>query len=106
VDEKYFPVVAARLMFGFYINWSYLAAVLSRAKVGPGPIMCVVETQTGWTRSEHNPEHSVRRDEGRPFFCSTIYGSGNHLAMPVQLLGSVGVIVNFDRGRLTFSETQ
>jgi hypothetical protein len=66
----------------------------------------VVETQTGWTRSEPNPPHSVRRDKRRPFFRSTIYVSGNHQTVPMQLFGSVGVILNFDRGWLTFFETQ
>jgi hypothetical protein len=68
--------------------------------------MCVVETETRWSRSENYSAHSARWDEGCSFFGSAIHVGGDHLAMPVQLLRSVGVVVDFDRGRLTFFETQ
>jgi len=84
-------------MFGFYINRSDLPAVLSCAKIGPGPIVRVIETQTGRTRSEHNPAHSVCGNKGRPFFGSAIDVSRNHLAVPMQLFGSVRFVVYFDR---------
>ena len=105
-DEKHFPVVAPWLVLGFDINRPDLAAVLSGVEIGTRPIVRVIETETGWTRSEHNPAHSARRNERRPFFRSAIHVSGNHLAVPVQLLGSVRVIVHFDRRCLTFFETQ
>jgi 3-phenylpropionate/cinnamic acid dioxygenase small subunit len=75
-------------------------------KIGARPIMRVIETETRWLRSENYSAHSVRWDEGRSFFGSAIHISGDHLTMPVQLLRSVGVVVDFDRGRLTFFETQ
>jgi hypothetical protein len=75
-------------------------------EIGACPIMRVIETETGWAGIEHNPTHSLRRDERRPFFGGAIHVGGDHLAMPVQLLRSVGVVVDFDRGGLTFFETQ
>jgi hypothetical protein len=46
----------------------------------------------------------VRWDEGRSFFGSAIHVGGDYLAMPMQLLRSVGVVVDFDRRWLTFFE--
>ena len=49
---------------------------------------------------------SVRRDERRPFFGSAIHIRRKELAVPMELLGSVRVVVDLDRNRLTFFETQ
>ena len=105
-NQKDFPVVGARVMLWLNVNWSYLRAVLPRVEVGGRAIVRVIETETGRPRRERNAAHSVCRDEGRPFFRSAIHVCRNHLAMPVQLLGNVGVVVHFDRGWLTFLETQ
>jgi hypothetical protein len=64
----------------------------------------VIETETRWPCSENYSAHSVRRDEGRSFFGGAIHLGGNHLAMPVHLLRSVGVVMDFDRRWLTFFE--
>jgi hypothetical protein len=64
----------------------------------------VIETEARWSRHKDYSAHTVRRDEGRSLFGSAIHIGGNHLAMPVQLL--MCVIVDFDRRRLTFFETQ
>jgi hypothetical protein len=55
---------------------------------------------------EHYPAHSARRDERRSFFRSAIHVSGDHLAMPMELLGSVRVVVHLDRYLLAFFKTQ
>jgi 3-phenylpropionate/cinnamic acid dioxygenase small subunit len=68
--------------------------------------MRVIKTETGGSRRENYSAHSARRDEGRSFFGSAIHVSGDHLAMPVQLLRSVCVVVDFDRRWLIFFETQ
>ena len=70
----------------------------------PGPIMRVIKTETRRSRLENYSAHSVRRDEGSSFFGSAIHVGGNHLAMPVQLLRSVCVVVDFDRRWLIFFE--
>ena len=93
-------------MFGVDVHGSHLAAVLSRMEMGTGPVMRVMETETRWPRSEDYAAHSVRGDEGRSFFGCAIHVSGNHLAMPVQLLRCVCIVVDFDRRCLTFFETQ
>src|SRR3984885_11167167 len=105
-DEKDFSVIAPWLMFRLYIYRPDLTAVLSPMKISTCPIVRVIETETGWTRSERNPAHSARRDERCPFLGSSVHVCGDHLAMPVQLLGSVGVVVHFDRRWLTIFETQ
>jgi hypothetical protein len=66
-------------------------------QIGARPIMGVIETESRWSRSENYSAHSVRWDEGRSFFGSAIHVGGHHLAMPVQLLRSVCVVVDFDR---------
>src|SRR5216684_1483327 len=105
-DEEDLPVVASRLMLRLYVNRSDLTAVLSSVEISTRPIVCVIETETGWTRSEHNPAHSACRDERRPFFRSAIHVRRNKLSVPVQLLRSVRVIVYLDRYRLAFFETK
>jgi len=93
-------------MLGFDVYGSDLAAVLSRVEIGAHPIVRVIETETRWSGSENYSARSARRDEGRSFFGSAIHVSGDHLAMPVQLLGSVCVVVDFDSRWLIFFETQ
>ena len=39
----------------------------------------------------------VRRDEGRALLGGAIHVGGHELAVPVQLLGRVGVVENIDR---------
>src|SRR5581483_1656779 len=64
--EKHFPVVAPGLVLGFDIYRSDLAAVLSRVEIGTRPIVRVIETETGWTRSERNPAHPRAGMNGVP----------------------------------------
>src|SRR6266852_3623840 len=104
--EKDFPVVAPRVMLGLYVNRSDLTAVLSSVEISTRSIMRVIETETGWTRSEYNLAHSACRDERRPFFRGAIHVRRNKLSVPVQLLRSVRVIVYLDRYRLSFFETK
>src|SRR6266403_1744337 len=68
--------------------------------------MRVIETETRWARSEHNPAPSVRRDEGCPFFRCSVHIWRNELSMPMQLLGCIRVVMHFDRRCLTLFETQ
>jgi hypothetical protein len=66
----------------------------------------VVEAETGRAGSEGNPSHAVRWNKGRAFFRSAVYLGGNYLTMPMELLGSVGIVVNFYFGWLGFFEPQ
>src|SRR5712692_1319672 len=104
--EKDFPLVAPRLMLGLYVNRSDLTAVLSSVEISTRPIMRVIETEAGWTRSEHNPAHSACWDERRPFFRSAIHIRRNKLSVPVQLLRGLRVVVHLNRHRLAFLEPQ
>src|SRR5882724_196037 len=83
--EKHLPVVAPRLMPGLYVNRPELATVLSCVEIRTRPIMRVVETETGRTRSEHDAAHSVRRDERSSFLRRAIHIRRNELSVPMQL---------------------
>jgi hypothetical protein len=92
-------------MLGFDVYGAYLAAVLARMEIGTGTIMRVIETEARWSRRESYAAHPVRRDEGRPFFGGAIHVSRDYLTVPMQLLRSVCVVVDFDRRCLTFLES-
>src|SRR5882762_4912558 len=68
--------------------------------------MRVVKTKARGPRSKHNPAHSVRGDERRPFFRCSVHIRRNELSMPMQLLPCIRVVMHFDRHRLTLFETQ
>src|SRR5712692_10976619 len=91
-------------MLRFDIDGSDLAAVLSGVKIAARAVVCVIETETGRSRSEHDTAHSVRRDEGRPFFRRAIHVRRNKLSVPVQLLRSVRVVVNVNDNLMHFFE--
>ena len=104
--EKDFAIVSAGLVPGFDVNRTDLPAVLPREKIGARAIVRVIETKPGGAGSEGDAPHAMRRDERRPLLCRTIDIGRNHLPMPVQLLGRVGVVVDFDRRWLAFLEAQ
>jgi hypothetical protein len=93
-------------MLRLYVNRPDLAAVVSHVEIGTCPIVRVIETETGWTWSEHNPVRSARRDEGRPFLRRAIRVCRNELSVPMQLLRGVSIVAHFHRHRLAFLETQ
>jgi hypothetical protein len=66
----------------------------------------VVKTEPRRPWRKHDAPHAACRNEGRSFFRSAVYFGENHLAVPVELFGSVGVVVNLDGRCLPFVETQ
>jgi len=70
------------------------------------PIMRMVETETGRTRSEDDAPHPARRDEGRPFLRRAIHIRRNELSVPMQLLWGVRIVVYVYRHRLALFEAQ
>src|SRR3984893_16432449 len=105
-DEKDFPVVASRLMLGLYVNWPDLAAVLSSVEIGSGPIVGMIEAETGSSGSDDNPPHPMGRDEGCPFLRRTIHIRRNELSVPMQLLRDVRITVYFHCDRPALFEAQ
>ncbi len=99
-------MIAPRIMLGLDVDRSDLAAVLSGVQIGTRPIVRVIKTKTRWARSECNPPHPVRRNKRCTFFRSAIHVSGNHLAVPMQLLGSVRVVADFYAHGLPLFKTE
>jgi len=62
--------------------------------------------ETRWPWSERNSAHPMRGDERRAFFRCAIHVRQNHLTVPMQLFGSVRVVVDIDGRRLALFETQ
>ena len=103
--EKDFPVVAARLVFGFDINRPDLATVLSRVEVGTRPIMRVVETETdgrGVNTMRRIPRAGIK---GVPSSAAPSTSAGTIWPCQCSCSGSVRVVVHFDRHWLTFFES-
>ena len=50
---------------------------------GAGPLLCVIETETGGSRRECDPAHSMRWDEGRPLFRCLVDIRRSELPVPM-----------------------
>jgi hypothetical protein len=62
----------------------------------------VIEAKAGWFRHEGDAAHAMRRNVWRSLLGGAINISRNELAMPVQLFGRLGVVVDIDDDPLTF----
>ena len=79
-------------MLGFDVHGADLATVLAVVQIRTRPVVRVIEPESRGTRREHDAAHSMCRDEWRAFLGSAIHVSGNELAMPMQLFGSIGIV--------------
>jgi hypothetical protein len=82
------------------------AAVLAGAEVGSGAHVGLIEAQAGGAGDEGDAPAAARGDEGRALLGGSIHVRGNGLAVPVHLLGAVGLIVDVDGDGATFFEAQ
>ena len=82
-----------------------LAAVLAGPQVGPGDEVRVVEAEARWTRGERDAPMAVCRYERRALFGGAVDVDRHGLAVPVQLLGRVGVVVDIERDRPAFAQS-
>ena len=64
--------------------------------------MSVVETKTRGLRHEGNAAHAVCRNVWRALLGGAINIDGNKLAVPVELLGRVGVVEDIDNDPFAF----
>ncbi len=104
--EKNLSVVGARIVPRLDVNGPHQTGILTGVQVGPRAHMSVVKAVARRPGSKRDPAASVRRDVGRPFFGRTVDVGGEELAMPVQLFGNVGPVVDFDGDRFAFLESQ
>ncbi len=68
--------------------------------------MRVIETKTGWLWCKYDAAFAVCWKEGRALFGSAVHIDGNLLAVPMQLLRSIGVVVNVNGDLPAFLETK
>ena len=105
-SEEHFAVVTAGFVAWLDIDRSDLAGILACAKVGASAIVRVIEAESGRPRSEDDATMAVRGNIGRAFFGGAVDVNRNLLAVPVELLGSVGVVADVDGGLLAFPEAE
>ncbi len=105
-DEEHFAVVPAGFVLWLDVDRPDLAAVLPGRKVRASAIMRVIEAEAGGTWLENEPALAMRGDKGRPFFGGAVDVGRNFLPVPVELLGSVGVVEHVDGNLPAFFEAQ
>src|SRR5579862_6984064 len=104
--QENLAVVTAGIVGWFDVRGTNLAAVLSGVQVGASAIVGVIEAQPGRFWRERDDARPAGGNVWRAFFGGAIHIGRDKLAVPVELLGCVGVVVNFDRDRLAFLEPQ
>src|SRR5580700_8022907 len=104
--EKNFTVIFARFLARLNVDRTDLATVLSGGQIGSGAIVRVVEAEADWLWCEDDAALAMSRDEGSAFFGGAVHVNRNLLAVPMQLLGRVGVVVEIDRDLLAFLEAK
>ncbi len=93
-------------MLRLNVDGADLAAVLSSREIRAGTIMRVIETQAGGTRCKDKPAVPMCWNIGCTLFGRPIDTGRYHLAVPVQLLRSVGIVEYVYSDLLTFFEPQ
>ncbi len=104
--EEDFAVVGAGVVGGLDVDGTGEAVVLTGGEVGSGADVGVIEADAGGTRSELDAACAVGGDVGGAFFGCAVYVGGNELAVPVELLGDVGVVVDVDGDGLALFEAE
>lgn len=105
-DEEYFAVVSAGIVFRFDVHRTDLTAVLAGAEVGAGDEVGVVEPESRRAWRKDFPPFAVSGNVWGAFLGGTVNVDGQELAVPVELFGSIGVIVDVYDGLLSFFEAQ
>ena len=93
-------------MLRFDVHGADQSAVLAGVEVGAGADVGVIEAQAGGPGHKRDAAAAVRRDEGRALFRGAIDIGGDELAVPMELLGPVGFVVDVDGDALAFFEAQ
>src|SRR6185312_15768245 len=104
--EEDFAIIVAGLIFGLDVDRSDFAAISAAIKVGSGTNVRVIEAEPGRTGREGNAAAAMRGNEGRALFGGSVHVTGNGLAVPVQLFGSVSIVDNVNRDLLAFPEAK
>src|SRR5579863_2903989 len=99
--EKDFTIIIAGILFRLDVNRTHLTAVLTRRKICSRPVMRVIKAYARWTGSERDAPLAVRRDERRSFLGRAINIHRHFLAMPMKLLGNIGIVEDVDRSGCT-----
>src|SRR5665647_3710687 len=104
--QKHFAIVTAWVVFRLDVNGADLPAILTAGKVGTGRQMRVIEAQSCRSGCEGDAAHAMRGNEWRSFFRCAVHVDRYGLAVPVQLFGSIGVVMNIDHHLPAFPEAQ
>ncbi len=104
--EKDFAIIAAGLMFRLNVDRAYLSAILAAGQIGTGRKVRVIESQSPRPGREGDAAHAMRRNKGGSFFRCAVHIDRYVLAVPVQLFGNVGVVMDIDNDLLAFPEAQ
>ena len=105
-SEEDFAVVAAGFVARLDVDGADFAAVLAGVEIGASANVRVVEAEAGGLWRECDAALAVRGDVGRAFFGGAVDVDGDLLAVPVELLGRVGVVVDVDGDGLAFLEAE
>jgi hypothetical protein len=104
--EENLAVIVPGVVLRFDINGTDLARVLSGVEIWARADMSVIEAIPGRLWYQRDAAASMRRNVRRAFFRCAIDIGGKKLAMPMELLGRVRLIVNVDRDRFAFLESE
>ena len=104
--EEDFAIVIAGVLFGFDVDGADQAAVLAESEIGSGTNVGVIEAEAGGLGHEGDSAAAVGRNEWSALFGGAVDVGGNELAVPVQLLGNVGVVANIDGDLLAFFQAK
>ena len=104
--EKDFAVVIAGRRNGFDVNGADLAGILAGREIRASAIVGVIEAETRGIGSEVEAAQAVGGDVGSAFFGGAVHVDRNELAVPVELLGRVGVVEDVDGDRLALLEAE
>ncbi len=94
------------MVFGLDVDRADEASVLAEIEIGSGADVSVIKTESGGLGSERNSARAVGRNEGSALFGGAVDVGRDELAVPVELLGNVGVVVDVDGDGLSFFEAK
>jgi hypothetical protein len=100
--EKKFLIVMAGIVASVNVNKSELAGVGALVEVVHGHGVTVIPAASGGTGSELEAAAAVRIDHRRTFFGGAVDARRNEHAVPMDELGSIGVVDDLDGHRLPF----
>ena len=104
--EEDFLIICTEVLLRLDIDRANLPAVLASGPVGASDEVGVIEAESCRAGHKRNASHAVGGDVRGALFGGAVHLDRQLLAMPVQLLGGVGVVVDLYPGGLAFLEPE